>query len=205
MSLFFSPPRSTVRGRSCAPMLRNLRRRCRPESAQWVTEPARRITYFAARDGNRSLRGALCILCRTQMGHPRGPLPSAQCELYAVSDCKGACAVHAFDEMRPRPAYRVRHERGPGRTVDLTFACRCGHVALHNPAERRPRAPGAILIPCADARSSHRQLEFTACPLIEGRRKSALPRYRRPGLATCMTALTLLYRPADDRAHHPQS
>ena len=185
-------------------MLRDLPGHCRPESAQSVNESARQIRYFAMRNGNRSLTGALCFLSRTQMGHPRGPLPSAQREFYAVSDFKGACAVHAFDDIRPRRAYRVRHERGPRRTVNLTFAFRCGQFALHNPAERRVRAPRAILAPCAGASAIHRQQQFTAWPLFEGRWKSARLRCRRARLATCARHYCM-YRRADVRAHHPQS
>jgi len=78
--------------------------------------------------------------------YPRSPLLSGQREFYAVSDSKAVCAVHAPYDMC-RPTGRER----PLRTVNLTFACRWRSFTLHNPAERHLRAPGAILIPCADA------------------------------------------------------
>lgn len=131
------------------------------------------------------------------MIQPSGPLHSPQAELYKMSNSKTAYAAHAVDGKRPAAApFEVpaaADTRCAGRTVNLTCACTRGHFALHNPAEQHTRAASAILMPCADASSIRRELQFTTCQLFEGKWEPALFRYRKPLFATCMTASTLLY------------
>ena len=116
------------------------------------------------------------------------PPLSSEAELYDMSDSKADYAEHGAVG-----ACGARHNRSAGQTVNLTCACTRGHFALHNPAEQHTRAASAILMPCADASSIRRELQFTTCQLFEGKWEPALFRYRKPLFATCMTSSTLLY------------